>query len=381
MTGDDGGDSASSCATGLAECDGKSETVCETDTRSSAEHCGACGHACGGTATCQNGRCSLEKLTETLPRPFGLALAGQRLLWHQGDYIRGCRAADCASSTAIMADVNGSTLANGIYSPRQIAVSGSTFYFSQCVSAVNECGVAACDITGCKLTGSSFVGTNENHRAQVLVGGPGAIYTYQGIDGLYRTDPTAKTVTYADDLYKVQEGLQGFYIDAQRAIYVNGDASQITPIGGVYVCPASGCTGAATRLLPPPVKHLAYTTGTILTTTGGSNASSGSVIACAETGCDSVGTVLATAQAYISDIVADGNDVYWVTAGTNDVTTNGAPLGTLMHCTLPSCAGGPDKIAEALLNPVSVLLDADYLYVLTRGEPSASNGSIVRMRR
>ncbi|MFO0624665.1 MAG: fibrinogen-like YCDxxxxGGGW domain-containing protein [Polyangiales bacterium] len=50
------------CATGFADCDGNASNGCETDTQVSPSHCGACGNACmapGGSATCRAGTCAV----------------------------------------------------------------------------------------------------------------------------------------------------------------------------------------------------------------------------------------------------------------------------------------------------------------------------------
>lgn len=47
-----------SCSTGFASCDGNEANGCEMDTRSSAQHCGACGRACSSTQQCIRGTCS-----------------------------------------------------------------------------------------------------------------------------------------------------------------------------------------------------------------------------------------------------------------------------------------------------------------------------------
>lgn len=44
------------CVAGFASCDTKPETGCETDLKTNAKHCGACGKDCAGT-TCTNGAC------------------------------------------------------------------------------------------------------------------------------------------------------------------------------------------------------------------------------------------------------------------------------------------------------------------------------------
>ena len=370
------------CAGSTAECDGNASTVCETDLKTSQAHCGACGRSCG-TAQCQAGECEIERLVKDLSVPAGLELAGPRLLWQETELIRGCRAVDCNASKAAMVDVGiaPATIVGGL-SPRQIAVAGQAFFFSQCPSGSSfDCAVAGCDVGGCKLTGATYVTPpTGNRKAQLLVGGNGSIYTHQGIDGLYRTDLAAKTAT-PGNLYKIGDQLQAFYVDPQRALWLDDNASMANPVGGLFVCPAAGCTGAAVRLLPPPVRHLAVDKDIAYTTTGGSTAATASITACDVKGCGGAGSVLATNQPYPSDIVADGNAVYWTTVGAPSPVTNTAAVGTLLRCTLPSCAGGPTKIAEGLVNPTAVRVDATHVYWLERGLAAQATGQISRRRR
>ena len=52
-----------------------------------------------------------------------------------------------------------------------------------------------------------------------------------------------------------------------------------------------------------------------------------------------------------------------------------------MRCALPSCAGGPERIAEQVVNPVGLQIDADYVYWITHGTGASQNGTLVRRRR
>jgi hypothetical protein len=113
--------------------------------------------------------------------------------------------------------------------------------------------------------------------------------------------------------------------------------------------------------------------------TGGANAGSGSVIACDTGGCSGAGTVVATNQAYVSDIAADTKDIVWTTTGAQNVDTNTAAVGTVMRCGIPCTT--PVKVAEAQVNPVAVQMDADYIFWVQRGTASSPNGSVWRKRR
>lgn len=381
------GDAQLACPPGFADCDGVSANGCEVDTRTSVDHCGACKRECGGSSSCQQGECSVEKLREALDHPFALALAGQRLVWYEGvDAIRGCRTADCATSTTIMVDIvpaNDPSLGAHVGNPpRQIAVVGSKFYYSRCPGGANtDCRVASCDITGCKLSGATFLTpANGNRHDQLVVAGPGAIYTWFPLNGLLKTTLESPTVTSAGN-YGVIDYVHAIHVDTTNFVYVDHDASLANPNGGVYVCPVGGCPAARTLLLPPPVRHLAYARDSAISTSGGGLVSTASVVACAVTGCGGAGTVLAQNQAFISDIVADDDAVYWTTVGAADPKTNNAAVGTVMRCALPTCAGGPTKIADQVTNPVSIQLDTDYVYWMTYGTGANKDGAVFRRRR
>lgn len=379
-------DGATTCAPGTADCDGDPSHSCETNLRNTASDCGACGRSCGGAATCQQGDCTVERLRDGLDHPFALEIAGARMVWYEGvDAVRGCRSDDCAASTVILADVMASTVSplNVSSSPRQIAVDGTKFYFAQCPTPTNsDCRIASCDVTGCKNTGATFVApANGNRRAPIVVGGPGAVYTHQGIDGAIRTDLATSTESYVGSFYKIGDTLGAIHVDAQSFVYVDDNASQANPTGGVYVCPIAGCPGAPKLLLPPPVRLIAAVSDTVFSTTGGAARSTGSILACPMTGCGGAGTVLAQKQAYTTDIAADAKAVYWTTAGVADVKTNSAAVGTVMRCSRPGCAGGPQKIADQLTNPVSVRIDDTYVTWMTYGTPGNKDGAVYRKRR
>jgi hypothetical protein len=80
-------------------------------------------------------------------------------------------------------------------------------------------------------------------------------------------------------------------------------------------------------------------------------------------------------------VVADESAVYWTTIGAANAKTNTAAVGTVMMCALPGCPGGPQKIADAVVNPSRVRIDKTHVYWAERGSPSAPTGAIYRKRR
>ncbi len=381
-------DGALICPKNSADCDSDPENGCEVSLTQSAS-CGACNHACGGTASCVDGKCTPELLSMTLDHPFGFAIAGSRALWMGPDAVWGCGLANCSTSTAIMVDITSTTNnpnPNGQFSPRQIVVDGTTFYYDKC-PGVSDCTPAACPITGCKsggaINGSTDLVTSSGlRRSQMLVGGPSSLYTWQGIDRLIRFSLPTPTTTTNPGPYFIGDYLGAMHIDAQNFVYIDDNASLANPTGGLYVCPVAGCAAKPQTLLAPPLRLLGFGgDGIAITSTGGANQSAAAIIACGVGGCGGTGVNLATNQAYPSDIVADDKDVYWSTIGSAAVAMNTAPVGTIMRCSLPACAGGPEKIADQVVNPVGIALDADYVYWVTYGTGAMKNGTLVRRRR
>lgn len=370
------------CMQGFGDCDNKPGNGCETDLRISNDHCGACGRSCG-MAGCDKGDCKPEPVVAGLTQPFGLELAGLRMVWHEPQAIYGCRISDCASSKAIMVDVSGGTnFPDGTFSPNPIAVEADKFYFSQCPPGQNtDCSPASCDIAGCKLTGATFLmGAGSGYRrSQLITKRTGFIVGFHGLDGLYRVPIAGGAAEYQEGtLFNVQDSLQAIDYGPTDTVILDPDASQANPVGGLFTCPTSGCVGAKKRILPPPVRHLAVAAGNAYTSSGAE--ATASIIECAIAGCQSAGTPLATNQAYVSDIAADDKAVYWLTLGAQNAKTNTAAVGTLVTCPLPGCPGGPKKI-DGLLNPSRVRIDATHVYWMERGAPAMPNGKIWRKRR
>jgi hypothetical protein len=135
------------CPAGRGDCDGNGANGCEADLLSSAAHCGACGHDCGGAA-CNEGVCAPLTLfsadmpsaiavdgtdvyvTRTLPVPNGAVLA--------------CSVNGCGAPTV---------LATGLNRPDAIAADTARIYWSdENGSSIEACARPAC--TGRKSLGN-----------------------------------------------------------------------------------------------------------------------------------------------------------------------------------------------------------------------------------
>ncbi|MDO9022830.1 MAG: fibrinogen-like YCDxxxxGGGW domain-containing protein [Deltaproteobacteria bacterium] len=131
---------ALTCTAGFAECDGNAANGCEVDTRSSATHCGGCGRTCNlpnATATCAGSLCAV-----------GACATGF---------------ADCDGNAANGCEVDTRTSAahcNGCGMACAFANAASSCAASACVLGACAAGFADCDATaanGCEVDTRSTV--------------------------------------------------------------------------------------------------------------------------------------------------------------------------------------------------------------------------------
>lgn len=119
------------CADGFANCDGDASNGCEVDTRTSVDHCGACGRACaapmGATAMCAAGVCS--------SCPMGTTACGSRCVdlqtdsAHCGTCGNGCGTLACTSGVCAGPPTLVSAEPSAVFGARRemVALTGTRF--------------------------------------------------------------------------------------------------------------------------------------------------------------------------------------------------------------------------------------------------------------
>jgi hypothetical protein len=78
------------CAPGFGDCDGNAANGCETDTRTSAAHCGMCGHACATGQVCVAGTCVAPPCTSDAIRCNAAGSGVERCVAGAWTLIRTC---------------------------------------------------------------------------------------------------------------------------------------------------------------------------------------------------------------------------------------------------------------------------------------------------
>ncbi len=123
------------CPAGYAECDGDLDTVCETDTTRSSEHCGTCENACStapyANVACVAGMCAVESCTEARENCDNFLENGcETNPSNAFEHCGGC-GQSCEAPNAITACVTG------------------TCQLAQCVSGYLDCDMNP--LTGCEV--------------------------------------------------------------------------------------------------------------------------------------------------------------------------------------------------------------------------------------
>ena len=160
-----GGSCGYTCDATHADCDGDASNGCEVDTRSSLDHCGACGNACTLGRTCVAGGCSATACTAPLANCDGVELNGCEVTTstdtgHCGACQHACSfdhaAASCAAGACVMgtcaagwANCDGSA-ANGC----EVDLTSDAAHCGACATACATAnGTAAC-VNGACAVGS-----------------------------------------------------------------------------------------------------------------------------------------------------------------------------------------------------------------------------------
>jgi hypothetical protein len=142
---------------------------------------------------------------------------------------------------------------------------------------------------------------------------------------------------------------------------------------------AVGCAASHARE-PAPAKQVRVDAGASAARDAGADAGSYSPTPCAntETGADAPAgcVVLATGQALPTSIAVDATRVYWTNDGTSD-SANYRNDGSLVA--MPREGGDTVVLADQLVHPEALVLDAEYAYWLRARVDEGATGAVMRV--
>ena len=315
------------------------------DLKTSAEHCGACGHTCGNS-TCDAGFCKPVLVRDKVAGPVAVAVAAQSVFWLRDGAVERCEAKDCAAPKLVTDDpkvpagnASGTIMVtDGAY----VAWIASNFGGTPNVYA---CGVGGCgggaspkaatglnDLpTQLAISGSNVYATQATGTVH---GGPLATLVLTGIAGTGNDIPTGLAV-------------DGTNLFIAGALGASDRGTSRTPLAG----------GTAAPLFTDPDGTRLALAGTDLVAT-----STAGIVKCATAGCGGAPTTLAAADLATSAIAADAKFAVWAVPGSTTVAD-----GMIRVCAMPACTGGPRTIASGQAQPVSVTVSDGFVYWANKG--------------
>lgn len=323
-------------------------TTCGTscvELKSSAEHCGACGHSCGN-GTCDGGFCKPVLVRDKVAGPVAVAVAAQSVFWLRDGAVERCEAKDCAAPKLITDDPkvpvgnpSGTIMVtDGSYVAWIANNVGGTLSVYAC--GVGGCGGGALPRAASGLTDPptqlAISGSNV-YVAQSLGtvhGGPIATLVLTGIAGAANDVPTGLAA-------------DGTNLFLAGALGASDRGTSRVPIAG----------GAPSPLFSDPDGTRLAVAGTDLVAT-----STAGIVKCATAGCGGAPTTLAAADINTSAIAADAKFAVWAMPGSATVAD-----GSIRVCAMPACAGGPRTIASGQAQPMSVTVSDGFVYWANKG--------------
>ncbi len=347
----DAGGDAASCGQG-AVCSG----TC-VDTTSSPDHCGACGHSCGG-GKCAGSACAPVLVASNVPQPLGVAVAAGSAFWIRNGGIERCAITGCAGApTLITADV---TLGAGQPRGTTIVTDGNQVaWIASGNGSGNGLDVFQCGVAGCTngFPPKASTGLTDT-PTQIAVEGPNLFASQRS--GAQRQGPLSTLALTGTGLGS--DVPTGIAADAAN-IYVAGVAQSAAGVDRCTRAGAGPCT-ATTRLFVGAT-YIAAAGGLVFAT------SAEGIKMCAATGCGGSATVIMPGDKAAAAIAASSAFAAWVNPGSSTTAD-----GTVRVCALPTCAA-PRTVATSQEQPVGVTIADGFVYWANLGV-GGGKGSIWR---
>jgi hypothetical protein len=305
--------------------------TCGADLQTDPTNCGACGHVCAphanSYAVCTNGQCTVG-CNNTFANCDGSDNNGCETQIVNDSHNCGACARDCA----------GGTCNNGQCAPVVLATSSSN------------------PVTMALDTGFVYWGAFYGYAVD-KVAKDGGTPTVISQGEVY---PAAVTLD-ANAIYWVDRGYGSADGLVRRATLAGGGAS--TVVGGLSSRP-NGIAVDAT--------HIYYAT------IGLGNATDGAVWVVALGTADAgAGTSIAPSQNNPTLMAVDAQNLYWTNFGTTLAPDAGAPNGSIVHCAVPTCAGGPQVLASAQSHPRGIAIDGQSVYWTAYGT-GLNDGAVLK---
>lgn len=351
-------------------------TIC-TSTDADTQSCGRCSHSCGGSATCNNGRCQPVAMVSSLPSSAGYDVGPDGLFYTSGTTVYGCTQTSCSGTNQRQIG-GGFAYTSDLVLTRGVTPNQVVFDASQ--SQPNY-GLYACPTTGCPSNPTQIVGYGVTSQT-----GLASFQTYNG-DVYYQNAGGVNNAIYhcagtSSPCTLVAGGGPGTThvpsasnsLDVARAFAT--DATYLyflESIDSFNDFALDRCPNNAS-CLSPTVPVPSIFSPTILVAYNGKlywsvSTSGGPIAQCDLPACANQSNFLTTTVGSVLGMAADSSGLYWM-------TTSG-----LNTCPLTGCPGsGPTVITSSVADGSKELRVQDSsVYWLTPG--TGTDGVIYRVAK
>jgi hypothetical protein len=350
------------CSGPCMDCDGKPENGCETDTSTSASHCGACNRGCLGGG-CGAGACEPVTLASDESSPRALASDGKRVVWVT-------QATSAANSGAVRTiPLDGGLVAQisaGQSDPVAVALDATFAYFANFSSGGS---IARVPVDGGETTMLAIASAPWSIALD-----EDAVFWTNRQDGSVQSLPKAGgsgvTTIHAEGSFA---DLRGLTLDEEHAYWVD------TGRGEILTAPKQA---GAVRTLVSGLNHpvdLALDGDFITWVEAGATWASeactsadGRVVTAAKADGASA-RVLAEGQACPASVDTDGIDVVWANRGFGVIMT-----GSIAR--VPASGGNVRTLASGVVRAAGVVLLQDSVVWASMGA-GPNTGSIAKVAR
>lgn len=349
----DGRECVAACEAPQMLCD----TAC-VDLDSDPEHCGACGHDCGGGA-CMAGACQPVLVAGDLDRPYSLALSPEsgQVFWLTPTQVQRCPLAGC-DDPARLAELEERLPVKRL--DNIVATEQDVFWLGDRPSF----WLLHCPAAGCTFDIPDAPDGYELDSPRSLVR-DGDLLVVGERFGI-RTCAIQGGCSLNDCVGA--DSIQSVAFDDASLFWLES-----TDPAGLYACPRQG-SAMPLRLTADrgSIVRLHEDTLFVARNTGDG------IYRCSKDGCGGQGTDVVTGEAGISSLAVDARGLYWTTPGSASEAT-----GTVKTCPLDGCGEqGPRVLATGLAQPTDVhLLGDDVVWVEQGLTGTAASGAIRRVRR
>ncbi len=321
----------------------------------SRDHCGKCGHSCGG-ATCQAGQCQPLQLFTGTDAVGRLDVADINVFFASTDGVASNRLLACPKSGCTVAPTQ---IASMSYPINQVAVvqKGAVVFESAPTQSTERPTLYACGIAGCPSPPVSFTQDGLNGYEGRLRVVADRVFYNSGGNGLAWSSCAANggpcTAAHFLGSAGSAKGTTGFSADTTNVYFVDSMAR-----GSAIAT----CLQTDTACMPAPL--VAGPQSDVFTTAadggklywikrGRDGFTEAKLFVCDLPGC-ATPKPIAVGLDSPTELVVDASGAYWLTAGNK-----------LQRCSPGGCAGGPQDFAgtpTALDSPHSLVADAAFVY-------------------